>query len=40
VSGPYGQDVEFILVVGGYFLAFLVLSYMVERYIKWKKDSA
>jgi len=38
MSGPYGSDVGFSLMVGGYLLLFLVIASMIEIYLNAKKD--
>ena len=38
MSGPYGSDVGFSLMVGGCLLLFLVVASVIEVYIDAKKD--
>lgn len=39
MNGPYGQDGEFVLVVGGCFVLFLIVASIIEYYMEAKKDS-
>tara|TARA_R110000765_G_scaffold7646_4_gene24932 strand:+ start:1002 stop:1124 length:123 start_codon:yes stop_codon:yes gene_type:complete len=38
MSGPYGQDGEFVFVVGVVFFLFMVIGAVVEFYMEAKKD--
>jgi hypothetical protein len=37
MSGPYGADVEFVLVVGLWLLFFLMVCLVIEVYLESKK---
>lgn len=37
MSGPYGYDVEFVLMVGGCFFLFLCVACVLECYLEARK---